>query len=159
MLLTAGYFVATDGLLYWAHRILHRKWLFRHIHRVHHRWTCPTAFTSAAMHPVEFATYQSVMLVPLFFYPIPVVGLIAVLVYQNTIAMVDHSGVDLRSWLPWQPPARFHDDHHVYFHVNYGQTLGVWDRLFGTWRRRGRMYGVSIFGGKGAADRGDAGAR
>src|SRR5512139_61797 len=51
--------------------------------RVHHRWTSPTAFTSAAMHPIEFAIYQGVMIVPLFFLPIHVVGLVFVLVYQN----------------------------------------------------------------------------
>jgi Delta7-sterol 5-desaturase len=147
---TLLYFVATDGALYWAHRILHRRWLFRHIHRVHHRWTAPTAFTSAAMHPVEFALYQSIMLAPLFVLPIHVGGLVFVLVYQNLIALVDHSGVALRSHLPWQPPARFHDDHHVHFHVNYGQTLGLWDRLFGTWRRVDRVYGEQVFGGKGA---------
>jgi lathosterol oxidase len=145
------YFVATDGLLYGAHRLLHRKALFRAIHRVHHRWTSPTAFTAAAMHPLEFALYQSIMLAPLFFWPMHVAGLVAVLVYQNTIALLDHSGVALGSVLPWQPPPRFHDDHHVHFHVNYGQTLGLWDRVFGTWRRIGRVYGEHVFGGKGAA--------
>jgi Delta7-sterol 5-desaturase len=145
-----AYFVLTDGLLYWAHRLLHRRALFRTIHRVHHRWTSPTAFTAAAMHPLEFALYQAVTLAPLFVLPVHVAGVVAVLVYHNTVALIDHSGVDLRSWIPWQPPARFHDDHHVYFHVNFGQTLGLWDRMFGTWRRQGRAYGEHIFGGKGA---------
>jgi Delta7-sterol 5-desaturase len=145
------YFVVTDGLLYWAHRLMHRKALFRTIHRVHHRWTSPTAFTAMAMHPVEFVVYQSIMIVPLFVLPLHVAGVIAVLLYQNAIALLDHSGVDLASRLPWQPAPRFHDDHHKYFHVNYGQTLGVWDRVFGTWRRAGRVYGEAVFGGKGAA--------
>src|SRR5688500_2293672 len=55
------YFAATDCALYWAHRVMHRKALFRAIHRVHHRWTAPTAFTAMAMHPVEFALYQAIM--------------------------------------------------------------------------------------------------
>jgi len=152
------YFVATDCALYWAHRLLHRRAAFRWIHRVHHRWTSPTAFTAMAMHPVEFALYQGIMLVPLFVLPLHVVGLVAVLVYQNGIALLDHSGVAFRSRLPWQPPPRFHDDHHVYFHVNYGQTLGLWDRVFGTWRRHGRTYGEHVFGGKGAPSDGSADA-
>jgi Delta7-sterol 5-desaturase len=144
------YFTLTDGVLYGAHRLLHRRTLFRWIHRVHHRWTAPTTWTAAAMHPLEFALYQAIMLAPLYVLPIHVVGLVVVLVYQNLMAMLDHSGVALGSILPWQPPPRFHDDHHVHFHVNYGQTLGVWDRLFGTWRRAGRRYGEDVFGGKGA---------
>jgi lathosterol oxidase len=143
------------GLLYGAHRLLHRKILFRYIHRVHHRWTSPTAFTAPAMHPLEFALYQSIMLAPLFFLPIHVVGLVTVLVYQNTIAFLDHSGVALGSVLPWQPPPRFHDDHHVHFHVNYGQTLGLWDRVFGTWRRADGTYGEQVF----TVDQERAGAR
>jgi Delta7-sterol 5-desaturase len=152
------YLVVTDGALYWAHRTFHRPWLFRRIHRVHHRWTAPTAFTAAAMHPIELAVYQAIMLAPLLVLPLHVVGVVAVLIYQHTIALIDHSGVDLRSRLPWQPPPRFHDDHHVYFHVNYGQTLGVWDRMFGTWRRTGRAYGEHVFGGKGQPVAGAAAA-
>ncbi len=148
---TLVYFLATDCALYWAHRLFHRPAAFRAIHRVHHKFTSPTAFTSAAMHPVEFFTYQSVMLIPLFFFPIHVVGLVFVLVYQNYVALVDHSGVKMYSWFPWQPPSQFHDDHHVHFHVNYGQNMGLWDRVFGTWRRVGRKYGVDVFGGKGVS--------
>jgi lathosterol oxidase len=150
VLSTLAYFVLTDFLLYAAHRGFHHPPLFRAIHRVHHKNTTPSAFTAMAMHPLEFAVYQGVMVVPLFLWPIPVAGLVAVLVYQNLIALLDHSGVNLRSHLPWQPPPRFHDDHHLYFHVNYGQTLGVWDRVFGTWRREGRRYGEDVFGGRGA---------
>ena len=52
--------------------------------------------------------------------------------------------------MPWQPPTRFHDDHHVHFHVNYGQNLSLWDWAFGTYRREGRVYGEAVFGGRGA---------
>jgi len=157
VLLTLLYFLLTDAGLYFAHRLLHRPRLFRMIHRFHHRYTSPTAFTSMAMHPVELLTYQSIMLLPLFVLPVHVVGLVFVLVYQNYVAMVDHSGIDLHSWLPWQPPTRFHDDHHLYFHVNYGQNLGLWDWMFGTYRREGRVYGADVFGGRGAPAPGQEG--
>jgi Delta7-sterol 5-desaturase len=153
---TVLYFLLTDAGLYWAHRTFHRPFLFRHIHRWHHRYTAPSAFTAMAMHPLELATYQSVMLLPLFVLPVHVGGLILVLVYQNYVALVDHSGIDLHSWLPWQPPTRFHDDHHVHFHVNYGQNMGLWDRIFGTYRRENRVYGVEVFGGRGAPTDGAA---
>jgi Delta7-sterol 5-desaturase len=147
-----AYFLLTDAGLYWAHRGFHRPALFRAVHRLHHRNTTPSAFTSAAAHPIEFFSYQAIMLAPLFFLPVHAAGVIAVLVYQNFVALLDHSGVNLGSLLPWQPPPRFHDDHHVHFHVNYGQTLGVWDWAFGTWRREGRVYGEHVFGGRGRPD-------
>jgi sterol desaturase/sphingolipid hydroxylase (fatty acid hydroxylase superfamily) len=147
---TLAYVVGTDLALYWAHRLFHTRPLYRAIHRVHHRWTSPTAFTAMAMHPVEFATYQSVMVVPLFLFPLNVYGVIATLLMTNYYALVDHSGVKVYSWLPLVAPTMFHDDHHAHFHVNYGQSFILWDRLFGTVRRKGRRYGADVFGGKGA---------
>src|SRR6185437_11778687 len=85
VLLTVLYFLVTDAALYWAHRTLHRPRLFRLIHRHHHRYTSPTAFTSMAMHPLELLTYQSLMVLPAFVLPVHVVGLVALLVYQNYV--------------------------------------------------------------------------
>jgi lathosterol oxidase len=147
---TVLYFLVTDCALYWAHRLFHRPAAFRRIHRWHHRYTCPSPLTAMAMHPLELTAYQTIMLAPIFLFPLHYAGVIAVLIYQNYVALVDHSGIDFQPWLPWQPPARFHDDHHVHFHVNYGQNMDLWDRIFGTYRRMGRIYGEHIFGGQGA---------
>jgi len=32
------YFILEDFVFYWGHRILHTKWLYQHIHSVHHEW-------------------------------------------------------------------------------------------------------------------------
>jgi lathosterol oxidase len=149
---TAAYFVLSDFGLYWMHRLMHSRVLFRAIHRWHHRTLSPTAFTASAMHPLEFAAYQAVAAMPLFLFPIPAWGVVFTLLYHNVVALFDHSGVDFGGWFPWQPPPRFHDDHHAHFHVNYGQTLGLWDWVFDTWRRENRIYGEDVFGGRGAAD-------
>lgn len=145
-----AYLLGTDLALYWAHRLFHRPALYRRIHRVHHRWTSPTVFTAMAMHPVEFATYQSIMVVPLFFVPLHAGAVVATLLVTNYYALLDHSGVKLWSWIPFVAPTQFHDDHHAHFHVNYGQSFALWDRVFGTARRRGRRYGADVFGGQGA---------
>jgi lathosterol oxidase len=49
----------------------------------------------------------------------------------------------------------YHDDHHLHFHVNFGQHLSFWDRFHNTHRRVGRRYGVDVFGGKGEPDGSD----
>ena len=147
---TVLYFLITDVVIYWAHRIFHRPALFRLIHRWHHRNTVPTAFTAFSLHPVEFLTYQSIMLVPLIFVPLPAIGVIIVLLSSHIESLIQHSGVRIFPVIPWMPSTYFHDDHHRYFHVNYGQHLILWDRIFGSLRRHGRRYGVEVFGGKGA---------
>lgn len=147
---TLLYFVVTDVVIYWAHRLYHRPRWFRLIHRWHHRNPVPTALTAFSMHPVEFLTYQSIMLVPLLWLPLSAAGVIVVLLSSHIEALIQHSGVRVFPWLPWMPSTFYHDDHHRYFHVNYGQHLTLWDRLYGTLRRHDRQYGIEVFGGQGA---------
>jgi lathosterol oxidase len=156
VVVTLAYYLLTDVIIYWAHRLYHRPTLFRLVHRYHHRNTVPTAFTAFSMHPVEFLTYQSVMLLPLLFLPINAIAVIVILISAQLEALLQHSGVRIAPWIPWMPSTYFHDDHHRYFHVNYGQHLVLWDRLFDSLRRHGRRYGVEVFGGKGAPVPADA---
>jgi lathosterol oxidase len=148
-------FVLVDLLAYYAHRLLHAKILFRHIHRWHHRYIATTPFVVTAMHPVEFLVFQGVTFLPLFVIPFHYVAVIFVLVYALVFNIIDHSGVKLTSRIPWQAPTTFHDDHHAHFHCNFGQHLMLWDRLHGTLRRVGRRYGADVFGGKGAGEGSD----
>jgi Delta7-sterol 5-desaturase len=154
---TVFLFVLVDAIAYYAHRALHHKLFFRHIHRWHHRYLAPTPFVVTAMHPLEFLFFQATTFLPFFLIPFHWVSVIAVLVYALVFNIVDHSGVDLRSRLPWQAPTRYHDDHHVHFHCNFGQHLMLWDRLHGTLRRVNRRYGADVFGGKGAPAAGGGG--
>ncbi|GMI43691.1 hypothetical protein TeGR_g2453 [Tetraparma gracilis] len=47
--------VIEDALFYWSHRILHDKWLFKHVHRKHHEFHNLAAYPIASeyTHPVE----------------------------------------------------------------------------------------------------------
>lgn len=130
-----AYAIVTDFALYWGHRLLHTTFLCRTVHRVHHRFTAPTAFGATAMHPLELAMYQTMMALPLFVVPLHAGAVVATVVLAHAQAMAVHSGVALRSWLPLVVPVKFHDDHHAHFHGNFGHSLIVWDWLFGTLRR------------------------
>jgi lathosterol oxidase len=136
-------------LAYYFHRFLHVKPLFRHIHRYHHRYVATGPFVVTAMHPAEFLILQLSAFIPLFILPFHVVSVAAVLIYALVFNIIDHSGVRLTSRIPWQGPTMYHDDHHAYFHCNFGQHLQIWDRLHGTLRRHGRRYGEDIYGGRG----------
>ena len=47
--------------------------------------------------------------------------------------IVDHSGINFKAhwWQPWQPDCLFHDNHHQYFHVNFGFNASAWDKVAG----------------------------
>ncbi|OAY72479.1 Methylsterol monooxygenase 2-1, partial [Ananas comosus] len=47
------YFILEDFVFYWGHRLLHTKWLYKHIHSVHHEYATPFGLTSEYAHPAE----------------------------------------------------------------------------------------------------------
>jgi lathosterol oxidase len=153
-------YLLTDAGAYYSHRMFHSQLLFHPIHKWHHRYTIPNPFTVSAMHPLEWFVYQAILFLPAFVIPFHVASYVAVLLYIYYYGLIDHSGIKLRSWFPWQPPALFHDDHHKYFHCNFGQNSALWDWLHGTARVQGRRYGEHVFGGRGISDSdGNGGAR
>jgi len=143
-------FFAIDAGLYYSHRALHGRFLFRHVHRWHHRYTAPVVFTTTAVHPIEFLTFEAFLILPAFVIPAHVAVYVAVIAYTYFIGMVDHCGIVVRWPLPLHASNRFHDDHHVYFHCNYAHHTTVFDRLHGTVRVPGRRYDETTFGGRGA---------
>lgn len=155
---TVVLFLLTDYIAYLVHRLLHTRFLFRHVHRFHHRFVATTPYVTLALHPADLLILQAATLAPLLVIPFHAVSVAGVLLYILVFNVAGHSGVRLVSALPWQPPSQFHDDHHAHVHVNFGQHLMIWDRLHGTMRRRGRHYGPEIFGGRGERDISDAGA-
>ncbi len=144
-------FLAMDAAAYYTHRLLHKRWMFRRFHRWHHRVVTPTPFITVTMHPVEFLLLQAATFLPVFLLPAHVVSFIVLLVYILVFNLMDHSGIHIDHRLPWHGSSRFHDDHHVHFHCNYGQILSFFDRFHGTHRRRNRRYGKEVFGGRGAS--------
>ena len=53
------------------------------------------------------------------------------LAYIYYHGIIDHSGINFKAywWQPWQPACIFHDNHHQYFHVNFGFNIEYWDKV------------------------------
>ena len=143
-------FFCVDGAAYYSHRFLHTRPMYVRFHKLHHRWASPSPWVAVAVHPVEFLVFQAATFLPLLVLPVHAGAAIFVFIYVLVFNIADHSGVRLRSIWPWQGPSAYHDDHHVHFHVNFGQHLMLFDKLHGTLRREKRTYGVRNYGGKGA---------
>lgn len=126
-------YILVDISGYLVHRTLHWPWLYVRVHKLHHFWKSPTPFVVSALHPIEILSLTSATMLVCSSLPLwwpSYIALIAWIFFYNTI---DHSGVAMSSIWKWQAPVKFHDDHHKYFHVNYGPMVVWWDKMFGSY--------------------------
>ena len=133
--------VLTEVTFWSAHRLLHVRWWFRHVHRVHHRYRAPIPIAATYMHPFEYVAgnIAPMMVGVLVVGAHPVsAALLTVLATLNIV--VTHSGLHLPG-LPW---AAHHDWHHYKIRGCYG-ALYVLDWLTGSDREfleKGRAPGT-----------------
>lgn len=140
-----AFFFYVDINAYYQHRLFHFPFLYRHFHKWHHRYKAPTAWSATAIHPVEFLLFQFQLMWPTFVFPMHYAIFGFILMYVWYYGIIDHSGIFMTSIWPWQNDSKFHDDHHRYFHCQFGQNLDWWDRLHGTMRRTSLQYNESTF--------------
>jgi sterol desaturase/sphingolipid hydroxylase (fatty acid hydroxylase superfamily) len=134
--------LATDLFDYGFHRLAHRlRWLWL-FHAVHHSDPTVDASTALRAHPVETALNVAGMMALLTLLGIPlwVEGIRSLLL--NSLTIAHHANVRYPRWfeygLRWLiiTPG-VHRLHHSTEasenNRNFGSTLSVWDRLFGTY--------------------------
>lgn len=93
------YFVIEDFSNYWIHRMLHCKWAFEKIHKVHHEYEAPFGLSSPYAHWAEII----ILGIPSFLGPVLVPGHITTyrlwFILRQLEAIETHSGYDF----PWSP--------------------------------------------------------
>ena len=138
----------TDGLIYWIHRGLHNKLVYKYIHKQHHKLLVPTPFASYAFHPID-SLVQSIPyhLYP-FLFPLNKLLFLAFFVFVNVWTVSIHDG-DYRVpelLKPFINGSAHHTDHHLFYNYNYGQFFTLWDRIGGSFKN------PSAFEGEGPGD-------
>lgn len=125
--------IVTEPLVYWAHRLLHHPFLYKHVHLPHHLFRTPSPFTAMAFHPLD--SFAQVAPHHLLAYLIPLhVGVYGFfIVFLQVWTTFIHERV---TWVTW-PIINFtahHTVHHKLNKANYGQFFTLCDRLFGTYK-------------------------
>jgi lathosterol oxidase len=127
------YLVVVETAVYWIHRALHTRWLYLHVHRMHHADRVPTSLSSYAFHPLD-AFMQAVpqhLLVLLL--PIHIGVYVAFLSFTAVWTVLIHDRVPLVAWRGINNTTH-HAVHHWFQRYNLGQFFTLWDRLGGTYR-------------------------
>lgn len=126
-------------LLGWFSHLLRHKvpvlWVF---HEVHHSQREMNPFTLFRVHPIDYLMAEVIILLPSVLFEETLGIVLAYLTVSRLHDALTHSNI--RTNLGW---LRFvfvtpqsHRVHHSiepeYFDMNFGVTLSIWDRLFGT---------------------------
>lgn len=125
-----------DAWVYFGHRALHHRSIYRHIHKVHHTYTSPFAPDAEYEHPVETVVLGTGFFLACMFFTNHLVTMWAWLYVRLLVTYDSHSGYDLPlsmfRLIPFYNGSREHDWHHQFFNGMYAPTFTYWDELFGT---------------------------
>ncbi len=129
-------------LAIWAqHLITHKVPLFWRFHRVHHADRDMDVTTAIRFHPVEIAASMLLKITLVYLIGPPVAAVIAFEILLNGTALFNHANLALPRRLDAAlrlilVTPDMHRVHHSSLRAehdsNYGFSLSLWDRLFGT---------------------------
>ena len=143
---TIAFLMFTDCTIYWIHRLLHHRLVYKYIHKDHHRWKIPSPFASHAFHPIDGWLQALPYHIYPFLFPLHKVLYLVLFVFVNMWTVSIHDG-DYRVPSLIQPfinGAAHHTDHHLYYMYNYGQFFTLWDHLCGSFRYPTAFEGHSL---------------
>lgn len=154
--------LALDGLVYGQHVAFHHVGLLWRLHRVHHADTDVDVTTGIRFHPIEILISMGVKMAAVAFLGAPAAAVIVFEVVLNATAMFNHSNVNLgtkadgmlRRFIVTPDMHRVHHSIHRDEHdTNFGFSISLWDRIFGTYKAQPReghetmRLGLSVFPG------------
>ncbi|HYV49408.1 MAG TPA: sterol desaturase family protein [Myxococcaceae bacterium] len=132
--------VLDDAYFYAYHRALHQvPFLYRTIHRIHHRAYAPVPLDYIYVHPLEWALGAigiviGLLATHLWLGRIPILPFLAYNLFRNVRELIIHSGLPsgVLRHLKVLGLTEHHDLHHARLQGNYGSMLHLWDMLFRT---------------------------
>ncbi|HVI45429.1 MAG TPA: sterol desaturase family protein [Chitinophaga sp.] len=136
-------FLAMDLLMYIFHYIIHKTFLYRWLHQLHHEAVDPQPIDLFILHPVETLCFGALWLMLLLFFRMNIYGIMIYLAINVFFGMMGHLGMEplperVCQWpgFKYLGTSSFHHHHHQQEKENFGFYTSIWDRLFRTYQSR-----------------------
>lgn len=134
-------FMAMDLLMYVFHIFIHRTFLYKAVHQLHHEAIDPKPIDLFVLHPVETVGFGMLWLMLLMVYGFNSYAIIIYLVVNVLFGLAGHLGTEplpervrSRPVIKYLGTSTFHHHHHQDVKYNFGFYTSIWDRLFNTYR-------------------------
>lgn len=118
-----------DFYHYFVHRwVFHSKFMYKHVHSLHHKLREPYAWGTIYCHPLEHVFFNMILIaLPTICAKFHALSLIFALLVAVYGTCMDHSGLKTKFF---EHTAIKHKNHHLYVSEEYGVYFT--DKLFGT---------------------------
>jgi sterol desaturase/sphingolipid hydroxylase (fatty acid hydroxylase superfamily) len=125
-------FVWNELHFFLCHRLLHTRWLYRHVHRIHHESVTPTPFSTFSFHWFEAVLLGSVMITAMAWHTFSIWALLFLPVMSLLFNTIGHGNYNIFAGTRLRSASAEHARHHRLVAGNYGFYFPVLDRVFGT---------------------------
>ena len=131
-----------DFAIWLQHLVTHKIPVLWRLHRVHHADVDMDVTTAIRFHPVEIALSMLLKIGLVYLLGPAAIAVVLFEIILNGTAMFNHSNLALPTWIdrPLRKVLVTPDMHRVHHSVhrhehdsNYGFSLSIWDRMFGTY--------------------------
>lgn len=141
---------AVDLMRYWLHRAAHKYLFLWRLHEVHHSPDILYTLNVGRFHPLEKVLQFCLDTVPFLLLGVAPEVLAGYFVFYSVNGFFQHSNLQLRyGWLNYVVgSAETHRWHHARdpktAYCNFGNTIIIFDLLFGTWKLPGPVDDIGI---------------
>ena len=130
--------LAIFDLEYYIWHSTHHKvrWLYRHIHSVHHQYHAPSSWVTQYLHPWELVSVGIFTTTSPWLFKAHLLTQISFMLLSILVSVEAHIGYDFplmpHHWAPFWGGVIKHDMHHQKPRTNFQPFFNWWDKIFGT---------------------------
>lgn len=132
-------FFLMDFLMYCFHILIHKTFLYKAVHQLHHQSIHPKPIDLFLLHPIETIGFGLLWLSTLLIIDLNIFAIIFYLIINVIFGMIGHLGIEPiplrltnKPIVKYLGTSTFHHNHHQHIHYNFGFYTNIWDKLFGT---------------------------